>query len=218
MAMDSDAYNDAIATEETFPLSGFDDPKIAERLRLLHDFPNSSPTSKVLKSVIVRAPGRVNLLGEHVDYSGFGVLPMALAQYDVSIRIREVEDEGDEWVRISNVDPSFEQRSYNSGDPRDLSIDLDNHHWSHYFLAGFLGAFDAMKGKSAFPSAFKKLDVLISGNVPSGAGLSSSAALVVSSVLSVCAIYGLRITRKELAMAAIEGGASARLRLLGSTC
>jgi galactokinase len=55
-------------------------------------------------SHLVRAPGRVNLIGEHVDYCGLPVFPMAL-QKEVRLALRPREDS---TVRIENVDAEFE--------------------------------------------------------------------------------------------------------------
>ena len=133
---------------------------------------------------------------------------MALTQYDVSLSIRKVTPENPSSpssLTISNLDPNlFETRKYDTSDPKSLSVDLSAHHWSHYFLAGYLGAFDSMPSSSPPPPP-SHIEVIISGNVPSGAGLSSSSALVVASTLATFTIYGTSVTRNDLALAAIEG-------------
>ena len=52
---------------------------------------------------LVRAPGRVNVIGEHVDYSGYGVLPMAIAQ---DIALAFCVDEGAECVELAHQSPT----------------------------------------------------------------------------------------------------------------
>eukprot|EP00520_Triparma_pacifica_P020045 CAMPEP_0118660358 /NCGR_PEP_ID=MMETSP0785-20121206/15633_1 /TAXON_ID=91992 /ORGANISM="Bolidomonas pacifica, Strain CCMP 1866" /LENGTH=124 /DNA_ID=CAMNT_0006553585 /DNA_START=74 /DNA_END=445 /DNA_ORIENTATION=+ len=122
----SDVYSTTFANKATTPITSYL-PTVQTRLRALSSAP--SPTSSpTLKSFLIRAPGRVNLLGEHVDYSGFGVLPMALTQYDVSLSIREVKPENpksNSSLTISNLNPTiFETRTYDTSDPSSLSVDL----------------------------------------------------------------------------------------------
>ena len=58
------------------PVSSYWDESRASRLRSAFEerFPGQSP------SVVVRVPGRVNLIGEHIDYCGYAVHPMAIEQ------------------------------------------------------------------------------------------------------------------------------------------
>ncbi|GMH64706.1 hypothetical protein TrRE_jg4870 [Triparma retinervis] len=199
-------FSETLANKATQPITSYL-PSVQTRLKALSSAPSPS-NSPSIKSILIRAPGRVNLLGEHVDYSGFGVLPMALTQYDVSLSIRSVTPSNPtspSSLTISNLDPDlFETRKYDTSDPKSLSVDLAAHHWSHYFLAGYLGAFDSMPSSTPPPPP-SHIEVIISGNVPSGAGLSSSSALVVASTLAAFSIYGVDVTRNDLALAAIEG-------------
>lgn len=155
-------------------------------------------------SVVARAPGRVNLLGEHVDYSGYGVLPMAI-EAQVLASIAEVPDEpggqpGGPTVTVSNADPRFEPRTY-PADPN-TELDLADFSWAHYFMCGYKGALASFPGP---PPKLRSLEVKVSGNVPSGAGLSSSSAFVVASALATAARYEVPLSRTSLAEAAIAG-------------
>lgn len=57
-----------------------------------------------------RSPGRVNIVGEHVDYSGYAVLPMAI-ENDALIAIGQVKDSNLPAACLSNLNSSFEERT-----------------------------------------------------------------------------------------------------------
>lgn len=64
-----------------------------------------------IPSFVVRAPGRVNLIGEHIDYCGYSVLPMAIEQ-DVTMAVFVVP--GGNVIDISNVNPAYPDASFSS--------------------------------------------------------------------------------------------------------
>ncbi|KAK9244222.1 ribosomal protein S5 domain 2-type protein [Lipomyces tetrasporus] len=126
---------------------------------------------------IARSPGRVNLIGEHIDYSLFDVLPMAITQ-DVLIAVHVGGTDGK--LVLNNTDPHFPSRTFNVADLKDIEIDATVHEWSNYFLAGVKGAF------SLLPSAeIPSMHCVIDGRIPTGAGLSSSSAFVCASLLAI---------------------------------
>jgi len=189
----SESHNETVITSEvTFQNFESFDSDVQGRLETLANHGESG--------YILRAPGRVNLLGEHVDYSGFGVMPMAVAS-DVCVKVSTPSS----GLVIDNVESRFDTKTYENLTADELTVDLANHHWSHYVLCGYKAAFDAMGKKGFAPTALKPLRLTVYGNVPAGSGLSSSSALVVASTLAVCSAYDFEITRTELAVAAIEG-------------
>ncbi|XP_051129457.1 galactokinase-like [Andrographis paniculata] len=150
--------------------------------------------------VYARSPGRVNLIGEHIDYEGYSVLPMAIRQ-DTIVAIRKVE--GEKILRIGNVNSDkFSMCTY-PADP-DQEIDLKNHRWGHYFLCGYKGFYEYAKLKGIDVGDTVGLEVVVDGIVPTGSGLSSSAAFVCSSTIAIMAVMGASFAKKELAQLACE--------------
>jgi len=80
----------------------------------------------------------VNLIGEHIDYVGFGVLPMAISG-DILIAV-SVDDDSS-TVRIKNVDDSkYKSREWQyEGDEQIVTIENDEGsvEWSNYFKCGY---------------------------------------------------------------------------------
>ncbi|GBF90169.1 galactokinase [Raphidocelis subcapitata] len=143
--------------------------------------------------LFARAPGRVNLIGEHIDYEGYGVLPMAL-RLDTVVAIRR----GGDRLVVANLDAEkFPVVEYGT-DPAQ-AVDTAHHVWANYFLAAYKGVYDFLASKGADPPAPVGLQVMVHGVVPLAGGLSSSAAIVCSSALAVMAVRGVHPTKGEVA-------------------
>jgi galactokinase len=126
------------------------------------------------------APGRVNLIGEHTDYNGGFVLPVAIPQR-TTVRLNPRPD------RIADIVSALGRASYVVGEESVTHTWLDYVQGMTYVLrsAGELGGFD----------------VLIDSDVPVGAGLSSSAALEIAVGRALRTAFGLAIDDVELARA-----------------
>ncbi|KAJ3669308.1 hypothetical protein LUZ60_011258 [Juncus effusus] len=148
--------------------------------------------------LFARSPGRVNLIGEHIDYEGYSVLPMAIRQ-DMIVAIRK-NPNGNE-LRIANVNDKYPVCTY-PADP-DQEVDLKNHKWGHYFLCGYKGIYEYARSKGV-DVGHVSLDVVVDGTVPTGSGLSSSAAFVCSASISIMAVLGQNFPKKEVAQFTCE--------------
>ncbi|PIN10606.1 Galactokinase [Handroanthus impetiginosus] len=150
-----------------------------------------------------RSPGRVNLIGEHIDYEGYSVLPMAIRQ-DTIVAIRKCDSgEGEKVLRIANVNSEKYPMCTYPADP-DQEIDLKNHKWGHYFICGYKGFYEYAKSKGIDIGKAVGLEVVVDGIVPTGSGLSSSAAFVCSSTIAIMAVLGANFPKKELAQLTCE--------------
>jgi galactokinase len=134
---------------------------------------------------LARAPGRVNLIGEHIDYAGLPVLPMAI-QREVRIAFRPRDDR---IVLAATTDPDFAPCHFELGP--DISP-YDDGDWGNYLKA-------AAQGMARAYGAERGLDALIESSVPVAAGLSSSSALVIASALAVAGSNDLEPDPIELA-------------------
>ncbi|KAL0092546.1 galactokinase [Phycomyces blakesleeanus] len=145
---------------------------------------------------IVRSPGRVNLIGEHIDYCGFGVLPMAIER---DVVIVGATTDADSKTRLTNADPKYPPREFDyEGKEKVVTIDASELEWSNYFKCGYKGMLERANLDKP-----KGLSLLVDGNVPAGGGLSSSAAFVCASALAVIVANKLPSTKQELTEIAI---------------
>jgi galactokinase len=142
------------------------------------------------------APGRVNLIGEHTDYSGGLVLPAAI-QLGITVEVSSVADE-------------ISLTSTRSGAAKPFAADGTGAAatgWARYgqAVAAELGAL----GRAPVG-----LVATIESDLPTGAGLSSSAALEVGIALALCAVAEFELEPLELALACQR----AELRAVGVPC
>lgn len=152
---------------------------------------------------VARSPGRVNLIGEHIDYSLYNVLPMAVTA-DVIIAVRAVPVSGNGvTVSINNTDGvKFAGQVIALDQETEIAIDASKHLWTNYFMAGLIGAVGLLK-KNVPEFQLNQMEVLVDGNIPPGGGLSSSAAFVCASALAVMEAHEYRATQNELLELAI---------------
>jgi galactokinase len=145
------------------------------RERFAHEFGRPA-------EVVARAPGRVNLIGEHTDYNDGFVLPIALTQ---ATRVA-VAARADSRAQV--VSSGMERRAswpvedwHASGAPR----------WTAYVA----GVAALLRKRGARLAGF---DLLVESDVPIGGGLSSSAALEVAAALALSALCGEALEATEL--------------------
>ena len=165
----------------------------------------------------VRAPGRVNLIGEHTDYSGLPVLPVAINRSTIVVASANTTRE----IELSNADPRWPSRRfhierqippYQTGD------------WANYVKAAIQGVIDHFAARSVAIDNLRGAIIAVDGRVPPAAGLSSSAALTVSAAIEFMAINGLEldpldsaamIARSEWYVGTRAGGMDQAASILG---
>ena len=130
--------------------------------------------------LVAAAPGRVNLIGEHIDYSEGFVLPFAIK--DRTLAAARQRD--DSIVRIASVQ---RRNKIVTVDIKDVKPGLKGE-WERYAL-GVLWSMGVTSG----------VDLMIDGHVPLGAGLSSSAALECSVATAVNHLFDMGFSLEELA-------------------
>jgi N-acetylgalactosamine kinase len=145
-----------------------------------------------------RAPGRVNLIGEHTDYSGLPVMPVAIDRSTIVVAAAITTAE----IELANADPGWSSRRfaierrippYETGD------------WANYVKAAIQGVIDhfARRGRFSTPATLidnlQGASMVVDGRVPPAAGLSSSAALTVSTAMAFMAVNELELDPIETA-------------------
>jgi galactokinase len=134
-------------------------------------------------SLLASAPGRINIIGEHTDYNNGYVLPAAIhlrtsflaaARPDGRVRVRAEDFREEEAFDLDTIEPSAERR------------------WANYVK----GVFWVLRHEG---HKIGGVDAMIWGEVPLESGLSSSAALEVSVLTGVCALFDIRLPAMTLA-------------------
>lgn len=147
------------------------------------------------------SPGRVNLIGEHTDYNGGNVFPCALSfgTYGV-IALRN-----DKKVRMYSL--NFENIGIVEFDLENIAYDK-SHDWVNYPK----GIIDVLTKKGY--NIEQGFDILVYGNIPNGAGLSSSASLELLIGVMMDTIFNLNINRVEL----VKIGQESENKFIGVNC
>jgi len=136
-------------------------------------------------SWIAAAPGRVNLIGEHIDYNDGFVLPMAIDRY-VVIAADSASNSGRVNLNSVDIDDSVELSFESMSQPV-------TKHWATYPQGVLAGAMAMGRTIPAF-------DAVIRSNVPLGGGLSSSAALEVATSTLIEAMTNMAFEPTEKAL------------------
>src|SRR5690554_8007 len=129
------------------------------------------------------SPGRVNLIGEHTDYNGGFVFPCALS-FGAYCMIRRTDRK---TVRFASLNLPFETEVA----VEDLNKPVGKE-WVNYPIGVFA---QFLKKGIRFDQG---ADILIYGDVPNGAGLSSSAALEMVTAMAINETWGFGLERLEL--------------------
>ncbi len=149
---------------------------------------------------LIQAPGRVNLIGEHTDYNDGFVLPCAIDYQTVIACARR----DDRTVRVIAADYDNQQDSFSL----DAQITpLDAPMWANYVRG-------VVKHLQQRDAGFGGVDMVISGNVPQGAGLSSSASLEVAVGTVFRELYALSLDGAAIAL----NGQEAENQFVGCNC
>jgi galactokinase len=138
----------------------------------------------------LRAPGRVNLIGDHTDYHDGFVLPMAIDR-DCVIAFA-ARDDARVRVRSLDVDGAVDLDAAGGNEKKGVGPA-----WGR-FVAGALDAL-AARGRAAVG-----MDAALASTVPVGSGLSSSSALSVALTLALADVAGLELDARDAAQAALD--------------
>ena len=135
--------------------------------------------------LMVRSPGRVNIIGEHTDYNEGFVLPAAIDKAAYVAIAKRQDDKV--CLYAAAFDQSFETTLSNLI-PSKLG-------WPNYIL----GVIDQIQKSGAVLTGF---DLLIDGDIPIGAGLSSSAALECAALYAITELFDLHFSKMQMALMA----------------
>ncbi|MCT4700327.1 galactokinase [Enterobacteriaceae bacterium H20N1] len=151
-------------------------------------------------ALTIQAPGRVNLIGEHTDYNDGFVLPCAI-DYQTVISCAKRDDR---VVRVIAADYDNQSDQFSLDKP---ILNHDTQQWSNYVRG-------VVKHLQNRDKNFGGADLVISGDVPQGAGLSSSASLEVAVGKVFQQLYHLPLDGAQLAL----NGQEAENQFVGCNC
>ena len=136
-------------------------------------------------TLVAAAPGRVNLIGEHIDYCDGFVLPFAIERYIVIA----AAPNGTNQARLLSAQGDGEATI-----PLDEAQIISDLKWSNYLR----GVFEGFRNRGNWP--LPGFDACLVSNLPTGGGLSSSAALECATATLVEGLLGITLDIKEKAL------------------
>jgi len=163
---------------------------------------------------VVRCPGRINLMGRHVDHQGGHCNPLAIDRELVIV----VQPRNDDVIELANVNPlSFPPRWFSLSE---LNRRLPPDEWKSFvdaqtttdFLAQNAGCWSLyvlaaiLRLQNRFPEQrFRGMNLMVAGDIPIAAGLSSSSALVVAAAEAAVFVNDLPVETDEFPVLLGEG-------------
>jgi galactokinase len=135
-----------------------------------------------MQSISVKAPGRINLIGEHTDYNNGFVLPAAIQMGATTTITKRSDDE----IHLTALDLNDTLKIDSLANLR-----ISGKAWANYMI----GVIVQFVKKRKFPTGF---DITLTSNVPMGAGLSSSAAIECSIAYGLNELFEFGIDKMEL--------------------
>ena len=139
-------------------------------------------SNKNFEQIIVKSPGRINLIGEHIDYSGGNVLPGAI-EHKLTLKFHKTKNN-----QCSISSEGYGSFKFDIKQP----LKISSNQWENYIL----GVVDGLNKKSL--NALDGFDCTISGDLPIGAGIASSAALECGVAKGLNHLFDLNINNEDL--------------------
>jgi len=168
----------------------------------------------------------VNLIGEHVDYMGYGVLPCAL-NHTISVAVGTDTDASKPFLQMSHVN-SWKLSSVSFMNIESVHISATSSQWTNYIVGSLMGIMEYIASGRQLSAVGKTIDsrasapipqsvieefqnankdnkmpsairLMVDGNVPMAAGVSSSSSLVVSSAYAFLHAMKIKMTPTEIA-------------------
>ncbi len=154
--------------------------------------------------IFTRSPGRINLMGRHIDHRG-GKINVIATNNDTLLIASPREDD---TVRVTNSDPAYPSREFSIGEclalarcdswleyldapPVKAALNESRGDWINYIKA------ICLRLQMSTSEPLSGMDIAISGNIPPAAGMSSSSSLVVATAEAVVALNSLILTERQ---------------------
>lgn len=163
---------------------------------------------------IVRSPGRINLMGRHIDHQGGTVNVMAVNREIIMVAAPRTDDVvslantagaqfSEEFFRISDLVASLNWDDWQrviDGPRLQRLLEATRGDWANYVKAAILRLQELFRDRQ-----LRGLDMMVGGDIPMGAGLSSSSALVVATAEAVRVFNRLPVSARRLVSLCGEG-------------
>ncbi|MGB7393978.1 MAG: galactokinase [Pricia sp.] len=157
-----------------------------------------------IPELTVESPGRINLIGEHTDYNMGYVLPTAIEK---KIRFQFQKNGSESHCRVYS-------KTYDTGFELDLkTIARSETEWENYIL-GVLNEISQRIEKSDSAHRVRGFDCILESDLPTGSGLSSSAALECGLAFGLNELFGLCLSKLEM----VELSQTAEHTFVGTEC
>ena len=164
------------------------------------------------KVIITRSPGRLNLMGRHIDHRGGGINVMAVDRDTIFV----ASPREDDVFSIVNTDASYDDRSFSTGELLSLAphenwldylgaeavesrLNECRGDWANYVKAA------ALRFSLESENMLCGMDVAVSGNIPPAAGMSSSSSMVVAAAEAIVALNSLNLSKERFVDLCGEG-------------